>query len=90
MDDPTLPINPANPPDSLVIVRSVQPIQSLDYDSWFSRGGSAEDHRRIHIYADQIPTAVAVYGSFGLGGSDQSDESLDSGDNLDFVSKIVD
>ncbi len=90
VDDPTLPINPANPPDSLVIVRSVQPIQSLDYDSWFSRGGSAEDHRRIHIYADQIPTAVAVYGSFGLGGSDQSDESLDSGDNLDFVSKIVD
>jgi len=90
VDDPTLPVNPADPPDSLIVVRSRQPLQELDYTSWFSRGGESQDHRRIHIYADSIPSAVAVYGSFGLGGSSDSDDSLDSGDNLDFISKIID
>jgi len=90
VDDPTLPVNPADPPDSLIVVRSVQPIQELDYTSWFSRGGESQDHRRIHIFADSIPSAVAVYGSFGLGGSAESNNSLDSGNNLDFISKIVD
>ena len=63
VDDPTLPVNPADPQESLIVVRSVQPIQELDYTSWFSRGGDAEDHRRIHIFADSIPSAVAVYQS---------------------------
>ena len=90
VDDPTLPVNPADPPDSLIVIRSVQPIQELDYTSWFSRGGESQDHRRIHIFADSIPTAVALYGSFGLGGSAESNNSLDSGNNLDFISKIVD
>ncbi len=90
VDDPTLPINPADPPESLIILRSVQQLELLDYTSWFSRGGSDEDHRRIHIRASSIPTAVAVYGSFGLGGSPEANNSLDSGDNLDFISKIMD
>ena len=90
VNDPTLPINPADPPESLVILRSVQPLQAIDYTSWFSRAGNSEDHRRIHIYAESIPTSVAVFGSFGLGGSQESNDTLDSGANLDFVSKIVD
>lgn len=90
VDDPTLPINPADPPDSLIVVRSVQPLQEIDYTSWFSRGGNSEDHRRIHIFADSIPSAIAVYGSFGIGGSAESNDTLDSGNNLDFISKIVD
>ena len=90
VDDPTLPINPANPPDSLVIIRSVESIKELDYDSWFSRAGYEHDHRKIRVYAEDIPSAIAVYGSFGLGGSSESDESVDSPENLDFISKIVD
>ena len=90
VDDPTLPINPAYPPESLIVLRSVQPLELLDYTSWFSRGGSDDDHRRIHILASSIPTAVAVFGSFGLGSSPDANNSLDSGDNLDFISKIMD
>ncbi len=90
VDDPSLPINPAYPPDSLIVLRSVQSLEQLDYTSWFSRGGSSEDHRRIHIYASSIPTAVAVYGTFGLGGSSDADNSFDSGENIDFISKIMD
>ena len=90
VDDPTLPINPADPPDSLIVVRSVQPLQEIDYTSWFSRGGKSDDHRRIHVFAESLPSAVAVYGSFGIGGAAESNDTLDSGNNLDFVSKIVD
>jgi len=90
VDDPTLPINPAHPPNSLVILRSAQSIDSIDYTSWFSRGGNTDDHRKIHISATAIPPAVAVFGSFWLGGSEEADTSLDSADNLDFFSKIMD
>tara|TARA_B100000287_G_scaffold434916_1_gene500934 strand:+ start:197 stop:4561 length:4365 start_codon:yes stop_codon:yes gene_type:complete len=90
VDDPTLPINPANPPESLIVLRSVQPLEMIDYTSWFSRQGSSEDHRRIHINANSIPSAVAVFGSFGLGDSTEDGESLDSGENIDFISKILD
>jgi len=90
VDDPTLPINPANPPESLIVLRSLQPLEMIDYTSWFARGGSSEDHRRIHINADSIPSAVAVFGSFGLGDSSEEGSSLDSGENIDFISKILD
>ncbi|MDP6703081.1 MAG: hypothetical protein QF760_00945 [Candidatus Thalassarchaeaceae archaeon] len=90
VDDPTLPVNPAYPPNSLVILRSAQSLESVDYTSWFTRGGLEEDHRRIRIVARSIPTAIAVFGSFGLGDSGESDTSLDSTDNLDFFSKIMD
>ena len=89
VDDPTLPVNPANPPKTLILLRSVQPVEQLDYDSWFIRHGAAEDHRKIHINARDLPTALVLYGSFELGGS-SSDENFDNGDNIDFVSKVLD
>ena len=90
VDDPTLPINPANPPNSVIILRSKQSIDSINYNSWFSRGGIKEDHRAIHINASSIPTTLLVYGSFELGGSTDPDTSFDSTTDLDFISKIVD
>ena len=89
VDDPTLPVNPANPPKTLVLLRSVQSVEELDYDSWFTRNGVLEDHRKIHINAKDLPTALVLYGSFELGGSD-SDSQFDSEDNLDFISKVMD
>ena len=90
VNDLTLPINPANPPNSLILIRSKQSIESLDYYSWFKRGGIQEDHRAIHVKATDIPTALIVYGSFEMGGSSDVDTSLDSASDLDFISKIVD
>ena len=90
VNDPTLPVNPSNPPDSMILLRSVQPIESLEYYSWLSREGQKDDHRRIFIKADQIPTALVIFGSFGLGGEDGIDTSLDSESNLDFFSRIMD
>ncbi len=90
VDDPTLPVNPANPPKTLILLRSVQSVEEIDYDSWFLREGAPGDHRKIHISARDVPTAIVLYGSFELGGGATVDNSLDSEDSLDFVSKIVD
>jgi len=90
VNDLTLPINPANPPTSLILLRSRQSLESIDYYSWFSRGGIQEDHRSIHVTASSIPTAIILYGSFELGDSSDVDTSLDSVNDLDFISKIVD
>ena len=90
VDDPSLPVNPANPPNTLVLLRSVQSIESVEYHSWMKRGGSDTDHRRIQITAKEIPTAIVFFGSFQLGDTEGADSGLDSGQNLDFLSRILD
>lgn len=90
VNDPTLPVNPANPPKTLILLRSVQSIEEIDYDSWFLRGGAVDDHRKMHISARDVPTAAVLYGSFELAGKDEVDTSFDSEDSLDFISKIMD
>ena len=90
VDDPTLPINPAYPPKTLVLIRSVQSIQSIEYDSWHKRGDIATDHSKLSLELRDLPTSIAVFGSFELGSTESSDTSLDTGANLDFMSKILD
>ena len=90
VDDPTLPINPAFPPKTLVLIRSVQSIQSIEYDSWHKRGDILTDHSKLSIELRDLPTSIAIFGSFELGSTESSDTSLDSGANLDFMSKILD
>tara|TARA_B100001175_G_scaffold317929_1_gene337726 strand:+ start:45 stop:4442 length:4398 start_codon:yes stop_codon:yes gene_type:complete len=89
-DDPTLPVNPAYPPISMILLRSAQPLDSLDYTSWFERGGESADHRRVDISIQSIPTALVLFGSFDVSGSDDAQISLDDSNNLDFVSRIMD
>ncbi len=90
VDDSSLPVNPAYPPKTLVLVRSVESIEEVEYHSWMKRGGAESDHRRIQITAKDVPTAVVLFGSFELGGTSESDTSLDSSQNLDFMSRILD
>ena len=90
VDDPTLPINPAYPPKTLVLIRSVQSIQSIEYDSWHKRGDIDTDHSKLSLELRDLPTSIAIFGSFELGSSESSDTTLDSGANLDFMSKILD
>jgi len=90
VDDPTLPVNPAYPPKTLVLIRSSQSIESIEYDSWHKRGDILTDHSKMHLELKDLPTSIVLYGSFELGSSSSTDTSLDSGANLDFMSKILD
>jgi hypothetical protein len=91
VDDPTLPVNPADPnrPNTLVLIRSTQSVTSIDYVSWFERGGVATDHRMTKIQAEDIPTGIVLYGDFWLGGSDDATVGSQNG-NLDVFSQILD
>ena len=90
VDDPTLPVNPAFPPKTMVLIRSIESIESIEYDSWHKRGDIVTDYSKIHLELKDLPTSIVLYGSFELGSSSSSDTSLDSGANLDFFSKILD
>ena len=90
-NDPSLPVNPADPPQSLVLIRSVQSVDEIDYGSWFLREGADEDRRQIRTKMQQLPTALVLYGSFSIGNTDEgTNVSLDNSDNLDFFSRILD
>ena len=90
-DNDALPINPANPPKSLVLLRSVEEIESISYDSWLTRGGVVTDHQTISIATGTIPTALIVYGDFNIGGSEEGNNpSFGNNQNLDFLSRILD
>jgi len=90
-DNDDLPINPADPPKSMILFRSVSKIDALEYDSWLTRGGVITDHQRISIQTGAIPTALIVYGDFNIGGNDEgNDVSFGNNQNLDFLSRILD
>ena len=90
-DNENLPINPADPPKSMILFRSVSKIDALEYDSWLTRGGVITDHQRISIQTGAIPTALIVYGDFNIGGNEEgNDVSLGNDPNLDFLSRILD
>ena len=90
-DNENLPINPAYPPKSMILFRSVSKIDALEYDSWLTRGGVITDHQRISIQTGAIPTALIVYGDFNIGGNEEgNDVSLGNDPNLDFLSRILD
>ena len=89
VNEPTLPIDPQNPPNTLVLLRSTQSVSTLEYVSWFEREGVSTDHRMTRMYAEDLPKGLILYGDFWLGGSDEQEvESLD--DSLDILSKILD
>ena len=89
VNDPTLPIDPQNPPNTLVMIRSTQPMTSLDYVSWFQREGVETDHRKTQMYAEDLPTGLLLYGDFWLGGSEEQEVGTFD-DNLDILSQILD
>ena len=90
-DNENLPINPADPPKSMILFRPVSKIDALEYDSWLTRGGVITDHQRISIQTGAIPTALIVYGDFNIGGNEEgNDVSLGNDPNLDFLSRILD
>ncbi|MBJ84645.1 MAG: hypothetical protein CMB52_03915 [Euryarchaeota archaeon] len=89
VNDPTLPIDPQNPPNTLVLLRSTESVTSVDYVSWFLREGVETDHRKTRLNAVDLPTGLILYGDFWLGGSEEQEiGTLD--DSLDILSKILD
>ena len=66
VNDATLPINPANPPNTLILIAGVGRIDSINYKSTFMRGGYANDSLSLYLQIEDLPEVVVIQGSFLL------------------------
>ena len=90
-DDPDLPINPlvSKAPTTLIALISKDRIEKVEYDSWFQRHGSIQDHRHIHFEIEDIPHIVLLYGSFELGDSDEKRDLLDKFHQNKYIRAVI-
>ncbi len=86
--DSTLPVDPTNPPNTLIIIFATESISEIEYTSWFQRSGAIDDHRRLHISAQDLPTGMVLQGSFQLGSSAPADAAVNS--QTDPISSLLD
>lgn len=66
VDDDTLPINPAGPPDSLILIALNERATSIEFTAHVMRYGSSFDYSRTHIFIEDIPEVLLIYGSFEM------------------------
>ena len=89
VDDPTLPVNPASPPNTLVAIVATESIDLLDYKSTFKRGGYDADSSSIELKISDVPKAIIIEGSFQIPESGLSRVSYDN-PNLNTIAQIFD
>ncbi len=89
VDDPTLPINPADPPTSLIMIVGTDAIDSIEYHSTFQRQGWRSDNSSMQLSISKLPEVLLIHGSFELpSGGDGL--SLVNNTDLDIFSQFFD
>ena len=89
VNDPTLPVNPASPPNTLIVVAAVDWIPMLEFGSSFQRGGFAPDRSSMTLVVEDLPPVIVVSGSFELGTSGVERLRPDNSD-LSAISQVLD
>jgi hypothetical protein len=89
VNDPTLPINPATPPNTLIVVAAVKSIPLLEFASSFQRGGFAPDRSSMALVVEDLPPVIVVSGTFELGTSGVDRIRPDNSD-LNALSQVLD
>jgi hypothetical protein len=87
--DSTLPVDPTDPPNTLVVLFATQSVTEIDYSSWFQREGAIDDHRRLRIHATDLPTGLVLQGSFQLGGGEATESAIGNAQS-DPISALLD
>ena len=64
VNDPTLPVNPTDAPNTLIAVIGTESIDRLEYKSTFERGGVATDRSSLEVVIEDVPNAILIEGSF--------------------------
>ena len=54
VDDPTLPINPAEPPNTLLLIAGTSSIKEFNYASTFKRGGYSGDSSSMLVEMEDL------------------------------------
>ena len=64
VNDPTLPVNPTDAPNTLIAVVGTESIDRLEYKSTFERGGVSTDRSSLEVVVEDVPNAILIEGSF--------------------------
>ncbi|MEJ6563413.1 MAG: hypothetical protein QNL85_06890 [Euryarchaeota archaeon] len=89
INDPTLPVNPAEPPNTLIVMAATESIDRIEYKSTFMRGGYEADRSSLELIIDDVPKVVIVEGSFQIPESGISRVNFDN-PNLNSIAQILD
>jgi len=89
VNDPTLPVNPSSPPNTLIAIVGTESIDRLEYKSTFMRAGYANDSSSLQVAIDDVPKAIVVQGSFLVPSSGLGRINFDN-PNLNSVAQVFD
>tara|TARA_B110000467_G_scaffold147677_1_gene152930 strand:- start:24972 stop:29612 length:4641 start_codon:yes stop_codon:yes gene_type:complete len=89
VNDPTLPINPASPPNTLIAIAATESIDRLEYKSTFMRGGYEADRSSLEMVIDNVPNVIIIEGSFQIPESGLSRVNFDN-PNLNSIAQLFD
>ena len=89
VDDPTLPVNPADPPNTLILIAGTDVIDRLEYKSTFQRGGVITDSSSLELVVEDVPIVVLIDGSFLVAPTGIDRVNYDN-PNLNTISQIFD
>lgn len=89
VDDPTLPLNPAQPPNTLLLIAGTSSIKEFNYASTFKRGGYEGDSSSMLVEIENVPRVIVIQGSFLLSSTGVSRVNFDN-PNLNTIAQFFD
>ncbi len=89
VNDPTLPINPAEPPNTLFLIAGTESIETFTYVSTFKRMGYAGDSSSMVVEMENLPRVIVIQGSFLVSSTGVSRINYDN-PNLNTIAQILD
>ena len=89
VNDPTLPLNPAEPPNTLLLIAGTSSIENFDYASTFKRGGYSGDSSSMVVQIEDLPRVIVIQGSFLLSSTGVNRVNFDN-PNLNTIAQFFD
>ena len=89
VNDPTLPLNPAEPPNTLLLIAGTSSIKEFNYASTFKRGGYSGDSSSMVVQIEDLPRVIVIQGSFLLSSTGVNRVNFDN-PNLNTIAQFFD
>jgi hypothetical protein len=89
VNDPTLPLNPAEPPNTLLLIAGTSAIKEFNYASTFKRGGYSGDSSSMVVEIEDLPRVIVIQGSFLLSSTGVNRVNFDN-PNLNTIAQFFD
>ncbi len=89
VNDPSLPLNPASPPNTLFLIAGTESIDRFTYTSTFKRAGYSGDSSSMQVDMDNLPRVIVIQGSFLVSSTGISRINYDN-PNLNTIAQLFD